>query len=192
GPLPGNGSMVAALRHATGAVPVATGKPDPAMHRESVRRSGARNPVVVGDRLDTDIEGANAVGCASLLVLSGVTHPVDLLSAPPRQRPTFVARDLGGLLYRHRTPVRVAGGFECGGWAVHPESDALHLGALPNNTAIDSSGVHGDDGLDALRALCACAWDTDRTLAGADIRCIGDGALAAAELARLGLDRPTG
>src|SRR6202042_3658236 len=65
GPLPGNGSLVAALRHATGQIPVATGKPDPTMHRESVERSGARAPLVVGDRLDTDIEGARAVGCAS-------------------------------------------------------------------------------------------------------------------------------
>src|SRR6185437_1343231 len=58
GPLPGNGSLVAALRHATGAEPVATGKPDPTMHRESVQRSAAERPIVVGDRLDTDIEGA--------------------------------------------------------------------------------------------------------------------------------------
>ena len=71
GPLPGNGSLVAALRHATGVTPVSTGKPDPTMHRESVERSGARRPIVVGDRLDTDIEGARAVGCASLLVLTG-------------------------------------------------------------------------------------------------------------------------
>src|SRR5579884_1051749 len=69
GPLPGNGSLVAALRHATGAEPVVTGKPDPTMHRETLLRTGARDPLVVGDRLDTDIEGANAVGCASLLVL---------------------------------------------------------------------------------------------------------------------------
>src|SRR5579875_916966 len=82
GPLPGNGSLVAALRHATGAVPEVTGKPEPTMHRESVERTAARDPIVVGDRLDTDIEGANAVGCASLLVLSGVTEPHELLGAP--------------------------------------------------------------------------------------------------------------
>ena len=57
GRLPGNGSMVAALRHATGLSPVSTGKPDPTMHRETVERSSAQRPLVVGDRLDTDIEG---------------------------------------------------------------------------------------------------------------------------------------
>ena len=73
GPLPGNGSLVAALRHATGIEPFATGKPDPTMHAETVERTRAQRPIVVGDRLDTDIEGATRVGCASLLVLSGVT-----------------------------------------------------------------------------------------------------------------------
>ena len=72
--------------------PHAVGKPDPAMHRESVQRSGAPHPIVVGDRLDTDIEGAGRVGCDSLLVLTGVTTPADLLGAAPRQRPTYVAR----------------------------------------------------------------------------------------------------
>ena len=74
--------------------PTSTGKPDPAMHRESVQRSGARNPIVVGDRLDTDIEGAARVGCDSMLVLTGVTTAADLLAAVPDQRPTYVARSV--------------------------------------------------------------------------------------------------
>ena len=106
GALPGNGALVAALRIATGTEPVAvTGKPDPTMHRESVQRSGAQHPVVVGDRLDTDIEGANAVGCAGLLVLTGVTSPVQLLSAPAPLRPTYLGRDAGALLEVHPAPV---------------------------------------------------------------------------------------
>ncbi|MDT4916062.1 MAG: glycerol-phosphatase, partial [Pseudonocardiales bacterium] len=104
GRLPGNGALVAALRHATGVEPVATGKPDPTMHRESVQRSRAEHPIVVGDRLDTDIEGANAVGCASLLVLTGVTSPAELLAAPEHLRPTYVAADLSGLLVPHDEP----------------------------------------------------------------------------------------
>ena len=117
GPLPGNGSLVAALRHATGVTPVATGKPDPTMHRESVERSGAKHPLVVGDRLDTDIEGARAVGCASLLVLTGVTSPADLIAAPPNQRPDYIARDLLGLLDGHRRRRRMGqGSAAAGGW----------------------------------------------------------------------------
>ncbi|HVE31561.1 MAG TPA: HAD-IIA family hydrolase, partial [Mycobacteriales bacterium] len=81
GPLPGNGSLVGVVAQTTGVTPTAVGKPDPAMHRESVQRSGATHPIVVGDRLDTDIEGAGRVGCDSMLVLTGVTTPADLLGA---------------------------------------------------------------------------------------------------------------
>jgi HAD superfamily hydrolase (TIGR01450 family) len=99
GLLPGNGALVAAVSHATGRRPDASaGKPERAMHDEAVRRSGARHPLVVGDRLDTDIEGANRAGCDSLLVLTGVTDEAALLAAPPSQRPTYVARDLRALL----------------------------------------------------------------------------------------------
>ena len=104
GPLPGNGALVAALRHATGVTPTATGKPDPAMHRESVQRSGAERPLIVGDRLDTDIEGACAVGCPSLLVLSGVTTPAALLVAEPDGGRTSWPRTPAGCSTRTRRP----------------------------------------------------------------------------------------
>lgn len=152
GPLPGNGSLVAALRSATGATPVATGKPDPTMHRESVERSGAQRPVVVGDRLDTDIEGANAAGCPSLLVLSGVTDARDLITAPPKLRPSFLGRDVGALLAAHPAPVvQDAEGTTCGSWRVTGTSSELAL-------ARQASGSDSADGLDPLRALCAAAW----------------------------------
>jgi HAD superfamily hydrolase (TIGR01450 family) len=99
GELPGNGALVALVAHATGRRPDASaGKPERALHDEAVRRCGARHPLVVGDRLDTDIEGANRVGCDSLLVLTGVTDEAALRAAPPSRHPTFVARDLGALL----------------------------------------------------------------------------------------------
>jgi glycerol 3-phosphatase-2 len=157
GPLPGNGSLVAALRHATGQTPVSTGKPDPTMHRESVERSSARTPLVVGDRLDTDIEGARAVGCHSLLVLSGVTTPPDLLQAPNHQRPDFLDRDVAGLLVPHQAPQRTAQGYHLGGWAV---DDGLVL----SWTRVEPAGEPpageppADTDLDALRVLCVAAW----------------------------------
>ena len=73
GPLPGNGAFVAVLRMVTGLEPLVAGKPDPALHRESVERVDARRPLVVGDRLDTDVLGAVRGGADSLLVLTGVT-----------------------------------------------------------------------------------------------------------------------
>jgi glycerol-1-phosphatase len=157
GPLPGNGSLVAALRHATGVEPVSTGKPDPTMHLESVQRSGAQRPVVVGDRLDTDVEGANAAGCPSLLVLSGVTGAVELLAAPPRLRPTYLAPDAAGLLVAHAAPIYADGVARCGGWtARRGDAGALVLAGQDEHDAPTSA-----DGLDPLRVLCRLAWDSE-------------------------------
>lgn len=154
GRLPGNGSLVAALRCATGAEPVVTGKPDPTMHREMVLRSHASRPLVVGDRLDTDIEGANAVGCDSLLVLTGVTSARELLAAAARHRPTYLAEDLGGLSVRHPEPVVDAGGAVCRGWRAVLEEDGTVL-----TLARAEGGDRGNGStLDALRALCAARW----------------------------------
>lgn len=93
----GNGSMVAAVANATGQQPQVAGKPAAALMIDAVNRSGSKTPLVVGDRLDTDIEGANAIEADSLLVLTGVSTALDTLNAPESQRPTFVAADLGGL-----------------------------------------------------------------------------------------------
>ncbi len=157
GPLPGNGALVAALRLATGVEPVSTGKPDPAMHRESVQRSGARRPIVVGDRLDTDIEGANTVGCASLLVFTGVADARGLLSAPKQLRPSFLSHDVSGLLSAHPAPSLEGSNARCGQWDAHRRADgSLRLNYLPRAVA----SAAGDD-LDGLRALCALAWRDD-------------------------------
>lgn len=145
GPLPGNGSLVAALRHATGVTPAATGKPDPSMHRESVERSHAAAPIVVGDRLDTDIEGASRVGCPSLLVLTGVTTAAGLLAAPPEHRPTFLGRDVSALLEAHPEVVVDAGSVRCRSAEVRADGDALVVRS-------------GGDDLDSLRALATAAW----------------------------------
>lgn len=153
GPLPGNGSLVAALRHATGAEPVVTGKPNPTMHLESVQRSGARDPIVVGDRLDTDIQGANAAGCPSLLVLTGVTLPADLLCAPPSSRPTYLAPDAGGLLAAHDAPTLTDGVARCGNWAGRQVDGTVALAREPRD-----GNRPRTDGLDPLRVLCALAW----------------------------------
>jgi glycerol-1-phosphatase len=98
GPLPGNGSLVAALVTALDREPDAVvGKPEPVLFERAARRAGASRSLVVGDRLDTDIEGAHRAGMDSLLVLTGVAVPEDLISAAPERLPTFAGRDLGAL-----------------------------------------------------------------------------------------------
>ena len=81
GLLPGAGALVAFIAAATKATPQVAGKPERALHEEATSRSGAKRPVVVGDRLDTDIEGANGVGAPSLLVLTGVATLAELVGS---------------------------------------------------------------------------------------------------------------
>jgi HAD superfamily hydrolase (TIGR01450 family) len=158
---PGNGTLVAAVRAATGVEPEVAGKPMPPMHRETVLRTGAERPLVVGDRLDTDIEGAHNGGVDSLLVFTGVTTPAQLLGAPPEHRPTYLAADLRGLLLAQPAVTAAAGGFACGGWTASVRDGVLTL-----------DGV-GEDRYDGLRALCAAAWTALDAAGGAGD---GDGA----------------
>jgi HAD superfamily hydrolase (TIGR01450 family) len=148
GPLPGAGSLVAALTRATGRTPVSTGKPDPTMHRETVERTAATDPIVVGDRLDTDIQGATRASCDSLLVLTGVTDARGLLDASPEQRPTYLASDASGLLRRHVGPTVERDSATCGQWRVRSGGELT----------IVSAGAGNGDHLDALRALATSRW----------------------------------
>ncbi|WP_326764823.1 HAD hydrolase-like protein [Streptomyces sp. NBC_01591] len=142
---PGNGAAVEVVRIATGAEPQVAGKPLPPMHRETVLRTGAERPLVVGDRLDTDIEGAFNGGVDSLLVLTGVTDAAQLVAAGPKHRPTYVDADLRGLLTGQPEVTASGDGFVCGGWTASVRGDELVL--------------EGDgDVLDGLRALCGAAW----------------------------------
>lgn len=95
---PGNGTLVAAVVAATGRAPLVAGKPFAPLMHESVERIAARSPLIVGDRLDTDIEAGHRAGIPTLLVLTGVTGVDELLAAPPERRPTYVAADLRGLV----------------------------------------------------------------------------------------------
>ncbi|MFW3173065.1 HAD-IIA family hydrolase [Geodermatophilus sp. CPCC 206100] len=176
GPLPGNGAMVGVVSTVTGVRPLVTGKPDPAMHAECVRRTGARHPLVVGDRLDTDIEGSRRAGADSLLVLTGVTDPAALLAAGPDQRPDLLARDASGLLDVHPEVVRAAGTWRCGAWAVRPVGEDGRLRLSGPSVA----GDHAGDGLDGLRALCVAHWAIHpHDAAGALVQAADDASAAA-------------
>jgi glycerol-1-phosphatase len=140
---PGNGALVGVIQATTGVTPVAAGKPEIALHQESVRRTGARRPLVVGDRLDTDIEGAIRARVPSLLVLTGVSTPVAVVCAEPHRRPSYLAAELGsGLLVAHPGVTAAEGGWTCGG-----------------RTVTRSGQIVGDGSdIDALRAACVAAW----------------------------------
>ncbi len=98
---PGNGTLVAAVAAATGRRPVVTGKPHEPIMELARSRAGAAHPLVIGDRLDTDIAAARAAAMDSLLVLTGVNSWRDLLTLSPEELPTSVAPDLR-FLHGHR------------------------------------------------------------------------------------------
>jgi hypothetical protein len=169
GPLPGNGALVAVLRTATRLEPQVAGKPAPALMQTAALRSGASAPLVVGDRLDTDIQGGRAAGMPTLLVLTGVSDPAELLAAPPEARPDYVGADLGAL---ELDPDDLAVGPRPG-WTVD---------GGPGGLVLSGTG----DPLDALRTLCVRHWDTG----GGPPRVRPDGDDAAAALRALGLAAP--
>jgi HAD superfamily hydrolase (TIGR01450 family) len=142
---PGNGSMVAATVTATGVTPKASGKPRPGMFHLAAQRAGAANPLVIGDRLDTDLEGANNAGYPGLMVLTGVNTAVDACLAPPAQRPQLLAWDLRALGRPHPAPILEAATWWCGPARAWVEAGRLHLEGDP----------HSDE---ALRAAAAACW----------------------------------
>lgn len=150
GAAPGNGTLVGVITAATGATPSAVaGKPELALHQEAMRRTGARRPLVVGDRLDTDIEGANRAGVDSLLVLTGVTGPAELVCAGGELRPTYMSEDLeSGLLAPHPVVQAEKAGWTCAGWRASVQDGAWRL---------DGAGSR----IDGLRALCGGVWAQD-------------------------------
>jgi glycerol-1-phosphatase len=91
---PGNGTLVSAVHLAVGRLPVFAGKPEKPIFDVAAERFGARNALVVGDRLDTDILGGNRAGMATALVLTGIDRAKQVLAAPAGQHPDYIITDL--------------------------------------------------------------------------------------------------
>jgi glycerol-1-phosphatase len=148
GRAPGNGALVRAVRAAVDVDPVVAGKPAPPLLETSIERLDAERPLMVGDRLDTDMAGAHAVGIPSLWVATGVNTAADLVNAPPEQRPTYVGPALSSLAEPHPAVVSMNGVHRCGGWEASVSRGMVRLA--------------GDgDPYDGLRAVLAAAWDAD-------------------------------
>jgi glycerol-1-phosphatase len=152
GELPGNGALVAALRTATGQEPLVAGKPARPLMDEAITSADARSPLVVGDRLDTDIAGAVTAEVDALLVLTGVTKPADLLAAPAWLRPRYVAADVGDV----KTPAVELEIAAQRGWEVERSGELAFV--------VRSTG-NGTDKLALLRTLCAA----HRPIDGGDV-----------------------
>ena len=162
--MPGVGGQIAVISTALGGEPVTFGKPFRPMLDEAVRRTGASHPIFVGDRLDTDIEGARAAGMDSLLVFSGAHGKRDLVQAEPGAQPTYIGRDAGALLLAPRVAEVGPDRATCGAWTAVVEAGRVSLGGSPMTVP---------DQLDALWAITQLAWrhaglDVGAALAGLD------------------------
>ena len=146
GPGPGNGVLVDAVARYAGRTPVVAGKPRPPLFHETHRRVGGDRPLVVGDRLDTDIEGAVNAGFDSLLVLTGVTGVDELVAASADRRPTYLAETMAGLGTPHPRPGRSGDGWSSGGWSAEVHGGRLRV----------AGAGHRDDW---WRAVAAATWE---------------------------------
>lgn len=146
GLLPGNGSMVAALCAATDREPQVAGKPQPTLLTDALARGTFQTPLVIGDRLDTDIAGANAAGLPSLLVLTGVSTAVDLVRAQASERPTYLASDLRSLASPTDT-LRIR---SQPAWRVDVAADAV---------TVHFTGTDPGDPLSVVRATADAVWN---------------------------------
>jgi glycerol-1-phosphatase len=150
GLLPGNGSMVAALRAATDAEPQVAGKPAPTLLRDALARGDFQTPLVVGDRLNTDIAGANAAELPSLMVLTGVNSARDAVYAVPEQRATLIGHDLRSL---HQ---------EADELTVGPQS-AWHIVTEGSTITVSTAREDSGDGLSIVRAVADAVWSAEAT-----------------------------
>jgi len=145
---PGNGALVGAVQAATGATPVSDGKPSPAMYQLCVARAGKSKPLVIGDRLDTDLGGARAGGFPGLLVLTGVSSARDAVLAPPEYRPDYIGSDLRTIFDTHTAPKESPDNWWLSG----------SRGARVVGDKLELDG-EGPSGIDAVRAACAAVWN---------------------------------
>jgi HAD superfamily hydrolase (TIGR01457 family) len=187
---PGAGALLAVITTTTGAIPEVVGKPYPPLFRAALERAGGGRALVVGDRLDTDIAGAEELELDSLLVLTGVSGLPDLMRAPAL--PTFVGADLRAVL-TDLPRIRLAGPGDAGQVVRLLEASGLGPGGVEDRlegslvAELDGRIVGtaamertGDDAL--LRSV---AVDTDR-------RSGGLGSLLTARAVRLARDAGAG
>lgn len=158
---PGNGTLVSAVHTAVGQLPLVAGKPETPIYEAAVRRFeseyGVSAPLFIGDRIDTDITGANKAGIASCLVLTGVSTRKEVLGMRPEGRPRFIVGSLDELLSDYRYPVQVGAGFASGDATVE----------LVGNKVVVKRG--DPKSIDALRAACAVIYTSATPIYGLDV-----------------------
>ena len=151
---PGNGTLVSAVHTAVGRLATVAGKPESPIFVEAVARFGAQHPLFLGDRLDTDILGANRAGVPSVLVLTGIDRPKHVLAAPADSQPTYILGDLRELDEPYPQATVRDGVVSVRGASVRIDGPDVRILS------------EGDRPVDLLRAGAKAIWDTGRAIYG--------------------------
>ena len=154
---PGNGTLVSAVHTAVGILPAVAGKPEPAIFHTAVKIFSSSRPLFVGDRIDTDIVGANRAQIDNALVLTGVSTRKELLGIAAEGRPTYILQNLSELHKPYSAPKAVKFGFSCDGARVE-----LLLGKVRVTEGDPKS-------MGALKAACAVIWASATPIYGLDV-----------------------
>ena len=160
---PGNGTLVSAVHTAVGRLPIVAGKPERAIFDAAVARFGASTPLFIGDRLDTDILGANRAGMRSALVMTGIDRAKQVLAAPEESRPSYLLGDLRELFEPYPTAETVTE--KRGGDLLVRVANAV-VRVHGARVSIDRAG---DRSIDLLRAGAAAIWGTGSPIYALDV-----------------------
>ena len=154
---PGNGTLVGAVHTAVGILPEIAGKPFRPIFEQALLQLGIKNPLMVGDRLDTDIRGANNSGLDSAVVMTGIVTRKELLAAGKEDRPKFILQDLSGLFDAYHDPKSTKRGAKSGDSTVELLGDRVVI-------------VSGNpQSLDTLKAACHVIWTSGRPIYSLDV-----------------------
>ena len=154
---PGNGTLVSAVHTAVGQLPIVAGKPEPAIFATAIERFSASRPLFLGDRIDTDIVGANRAGVPSALVLTGVSRAKELLAAKPGERPTYILENLTALLEHYNEPKQTKRGHKLG------KSEVELIG----NKVVVFSG--DPKSVETLKCAAATIWASGQPIYSLDV-----------------------
>ncbi len=161
---PGHGLLVRLISDFAGVTPQVAGKPERPLLDETRLRVQGERPLMVGDRLDTDIAGGHRAGIDSLLVMTGVSSLADLVAATPDERPTWIGHDLRAL--RRPGCTATPDDRDEGAWRAGPWTARVADGRL----VVDGTGAEEPDADAWWAGVAAAGWDhLDRTGTPADI-----------------------
>lgn len=156
GTAPGNGTLVSAVHTAIGRLPLVAGKPETPMFTLAIERFGARKVLVIGDRLDTDILGANRAELDSAFVLTGIDGKKQVLAAAPDQRPTYILEDLRQL--HEPYPVTIE--------KKKRDATITTVGAASVSLSGERLEIVSGSGIDLVRAGAAAIWNSGTPIYG--------------------------